>query len=235
MINKVEQLITVSEENGRYETERQARESKEGDKSSKLSELASELHPANRLEFTQEQLKAVEKIKACTNYYQILNVRKGVDQDELKKQYRKLALQYHPDKNRAPGASEAFKKINSAFDTLRDPLRRQHYDLFGNTTPLLKKNSFSEDFHNNFGDEFPNEMFYNVFCENYNSDDMYTDYGNFWCDEDSSRLGRSESDCQRPSGTTIAFQILPVILFVFLSILSSYLMSDPVYSLSRDS
>ena len=48
-------------------------------------------------------------IKKCKDYYEILGVSKEATEAELKKQYKKLALQFHPDKNRAPGASEAFK------------------------------------------------------------------------------------------------------------------------------
>ena len=50
-------------------------------------------------------------IKKCKDYYEILGVNKEATEAELKKQYRKLALQFHPDKNRAPGASEAFKGL----------------------------------------------------------------------------------------------------------------------------
>ena len=51
------------------------------------------------------------RIKRCKDYYEILDVTKQASDGELKKKYRKLALQFHPDKNRAPGAAEAFKGI----------------------------------------------------------------------------------------------------------------------------
>ena len=53
-------------------------------------------------------------IKKCKDYYEILGVNKEATEAELKKQYKKLALQFHPDKNRAPGASEAFKGLCNA-------------------------------------------------------------------------------------------------------------------------
>lgn len=57
-------------------------------------------------------------IKKCKDYYEILGVSKEATEAELKKQYKKLALQFHPDKNRAPGASEAFKGNCATFCTI---------------------------------------------------------------------------------------------------------------------
>jgi molecular chaperone DnaJ len=69
---------------------------------------------------------------AKKDYYEILGVAKTASEDELKKAYRKLAVQYHPDKN--PGdkaAEEKFKEISEAYDVLRDPQKRAGYDRFG--------------------------------------------------------------------------------------------------------
>src|SRR2546426_2745087 len=65
--------------------------------------------------------------------YDTLGVKKGAPADEIKKAYRKLARQYHPDKN--PGdaaAEERFKEIQTAYDVLSDPEKRKQYDAFGN-------------------------------------------------------------------------------------------------------
>ncbi len=66
-------------------------------------------------EYSSEQVDAVKKIRKCKDYYEILGVSKDASESDLKKAYRKLALQFHPDKNNAPGAGEAFKAIGNAF------------------------------------------------------------------------------------------------------------------------
>ncbi len=63
------------------------------------------------------------------DYYQILGVEKKATQEEIKKAYRKLAHQHHPDK--AGGAEEKFKEINAAYEVLGDGKKRQQYDAFG--------------------------------------------------------------------------------------------------------
>ena len=67
------------------------------------------------------------------DYYRILGITKNVSDAEIKKAYRKLAMQYHPDRN--PGkekwANEKFKEINEAYGVLGDPQKRGQYDQFG--------------------------------------------------------------------------------------------------------
>lgn len=66
------------------------------------------------------------------DYYSILGVAKNASEDELKKAYRKLAMQYHPDKNHGNAEAEKkFKAINEAYDVLKDPQKRAAYDRFG--------------------------------------------------------------------------------------------------------
>jgi molecular chaperone DnaJ len=65
------------------------------------------------------------------DYYQILGVSRDVDKDELKRAYRRLARQYHPDVNKEPGAEEKFKEISRAYEVLSEPETRGRYDRFG--------------------------------------------------------------------------------------------------------
>src|SRR5215203_3333854 len=66
------------------------------------------------------------------DFYGVLGVDRGASDDDIKKAYRKLAMQYHPDRNNgAKEAEEKFKEITEAYDILRDPQKRAAYDRYG--------------------------------------------------------------------------------------------------------
>lgn len=65
------------------------------------------------------------------DYYEMLGVPKTASKDEVKNAYRKLALQYHPDRNKSPGAEEKFKEFSEAYAVLSDDEKRKQYDNFG--------------------------------------------------------------------------------------------------------
>ncbi|KAJ2498598.1 Chaperone protein dnaJ [Coemansia sp. RSA 1972] len=82
--------------------------------------------------YTKEQLSAVKKVmKIKDDYYKVLAIERTATEAEVKKAYRKSALAFHPDKNTAPGADEAFKLVAHAFTVLSDKDKRAHYDRFG--------------------------------------------------------------------------------------------------------
>jgi molecular chaperone DnaJ len=65
------------------------------------------------------------------DYYEVLGVQKTASKDEIKDSYRKLALQYHPDRNKSPDAEEKFKEISEAYAVLSDDEKRSQYDQLG--------------------------------------------------------------------------------------------------------
>ena len=65
------------------------------------------------------------------DYYEVLGVGRGATDEEMKKAFRTLARQYHPDVNKSPGAAERFKEVAEAYEVLRDPEKRAAYDRFG--------------------------------------------------------------------------------------------------------
>lgn len=89
------------------------------------------------------------------DYYKILGVAKGASSDDIKKSYRKLAMQYHPDRN--PGDKESerkFKEINEAYDTLKDPQKKAAYDRFGHQAQGGSAGGGSRGFQGHQGFDF---------------------------------------------------------------------------------
>jgi len=65
------------------------------------------------------------------DYYDILGISRSSDADEIKRAYRKLARELHPDMNKAADASEKFNEVQEAYDTLSDSEKKSSYDRFG--------------------------------------------------------------------------------------------------------
>ena len=68
---------------------------------------------------------------ANTDYYDILGLSRGVGEEDIRKAFRKKAMEYHPDRNKSPDAEEKFKEINEAYQVLSDRNKRAQYDQFG--------------------------------------------------------------------------------------------------------
>ncbi len=95
------------------------------------------------------------------DYYEILGLSKEASADDIKKTYRKLALKYHPDRNKEAGAEEKFKEISEAYAVLSDSEKRAHYDRFGHAgidSQYSAEDIFRGADFGGFGDIF--EMFF---------------------------------------------------------------------------
>src|SRR5215468_1492115 len=96
------------------------------------------------------------------DYYEILGVKREADDEEIKRAYRKLAMQYHPDRNVGDAEAEVkFKEASEAYEVLRDPDKRQRYNRYGhaglegmNLHDFNSRQSVFDLFGDLFGDFF---------------------------------------------------------------------------------
>ncbi|PON80373.1 DnaJ domain containing protein [Parasponia andersonii] len=116
--------------------------------------------------YSEEHVQLIRQIKRDKDYYAVLGVEKTCSVEEIRKAYRKLSLKVHPDKNKAPGSEEAFKKVSKAFKCLSDGESRRQYDQTGLVDEFeynqqhnmrRRRRRTGQDF---FDDEFdPDEIF----------------------------------------------------------------------------
>ncbi|MBC8080204.1 MAG: molecular chaperone DnaJ [Gorillibacterium sp.] len=93
------------------------------------------------------------------DFYEVLGVRKDASADEIKKAYRKMARQYHPDVNKAADAESKFKEVNEANEVLSDDQKRAAYDRYGHVDPSQGMGGAGAGDFGGFGDIF--DMFFN--------------------------------------------------------------------------
>ncbi|CAL4068326.1 unnamed protein product [Meganyctiphanes norvegica] len=204
--------------------------------------------PSSEGEYTQEQVDAVKRIKKCKDYYEILGVTKEAGESDLKKAYRKLALQFHPDKNKSPGAAEAFKAVGNAFAVLSDTEKRKQYDLYGpdeaNTATSHRNTHNHNDFTRGYeGDMTAEELFNMFFGGGYPGGNVYVRRGHTWeragtggtMGGRGGRHSHQQGAHSEQSNLSVFLQLMPLLLILLLSLASSLLSSDPTYSLSPTS
>lgn len=99
-------------------------------------------------------LLITELILADKDYYEILGVPKDASDRQIKKAFHKLAMRYHPDKNKSPDAEAKFREIAEAYETLSDDKRRQEYDQ-------MRSSPFSREGTRKGGDQFHQPFSFN--------------------------------------------------------------------------
>ena len=80
------------------------------------------------------------------DYYDVLGVARGASAEEMKKAFRRLAMQFHPDRNQEAGAEARFKEVNEAYEVLSDPEKRALYDRFGHAATQGGADGFARGF-----------------------------------------------------------------------------------------
>jgi molecular chaperone DnaJ len=106
------------------------------------------------------------------DYYEVLGVTRDASQDDIKKTFRKLAFQYHPDRNKEPGSEEKFKEISEAYAVLSDEQKKAQYDRFGHAgisgaysqEDIFRSANFQDIFRDmGFGDDIFSRIFGSMF------------------------------------------------------------------------
>ncbi|KRX42316.1 DnaJ -like protein subfamily B member 12, partial [Trichinella nativa] len=183
--------------------------------------------PQINVDYSEADLKAVKRnpslsnrIRKCKDYYEILNVSKSCTELELKKQYRKLALQFHPDKC----------TIGNAYAVLSDPKKRERYDMYGNESEVgtTRRNGFNEyDYTRGFEAEMSAEEIFNMFFGGTFPRDQIFRRGSAF----HFRYDRDEHE--NPLNTF--FQVFPILIVLIVTIIGQLFSADPVYSLTKSS
>ncbi|GFY80915.1 DnaJ heat shock amino-terminal domain protein [Actinidia rufa] len=181
--------------------------------------------------YTEEQISIVREIKGKKDYYEILGIEKNCTDDDVKKAYRKLSLKVHPDKNKAPGAEEAFKNVSKAFKCLSAEESRKKYDVVGSDEIVYQSHRREARGFNGFyeADIDADEIFRNFFFGGMNPG-VATQFGTFSFGGPGvgvrTRTGNNGSNGMART----LIQLLPVLLILVLNFLPS---SEPIYELSR--
>lgn len=185
-------------------------------------------------DYTAEEVEAVRRIKNCKDLYEILGVTKNASDADLKKAYRKLALQFHPDKCKAPGATDAFKAIGKAFSVLNDADKRRQYDQYGHAMEPQHHRGHGGGgggsrqyyYYADEDDDFSAEELFNIF------------FGHSGVATRGHRRRQQGHTYHFTNNTTqntthTLAQLLPYLLLFLISILGTLFVSDPQFQLHR--
>lgn len=180
--------------------------------------------------YTEEQINIVREIKKKKDYYEILGLERSCTLEDVRKAYRKLSLKVHPDKNKAPGAEEAFKAVSKSFQCLSNEESRRRYDVSGSDDPAPVRRHHRGFNANGFyeADIDAEEIFRNFFGGMHQAT---TPFGTFHFQ--TGGMGGNGGHGMQGSGNLsirTLVQILPILVLLLINFLPS---SDPLYTFNR--
>lgn len=190
---------------------------------------------------------AVRKIKNCKDFYEILGVPNTASDSDLKKAYKKLALQFHPDKNKTTGATEAFKAIGKAFSVLSDAQKRKQYDNYGAESFESSGSSPSRSSHGHGYRTHYSSNSYSWNDEEFSADELFNlFFGGSAAHSSHARRHQAEHRRQANGGQNftftnssnnyaVLFQLMPILLIIVLSLVSNFMIGEPIYNLQKTS
>ncbi|CAF0801300.1 unnamed protein product [Adineta ricciae] len=214
-------------------------------------------HSTSSNDYTSEEAEAVRKVKTCKDLYEILGVNKSASEADLKKAYRKLALQFHPDKCKAPGATDAFKgksflffiklyllfrcyitAIGKAFSILSDPKKREQYDQYGHAMePQYNHRS------NGGGGRGSHQYYYYEDDEDFSAEEIFNIFFGYSGPPNRTYRRRQQTNPfhftthsqhnQTQNTTHTLAQLLPYLFLFLISIIGTFLVSEPQFQLHR--
>ncbi|GAB2266648.1 hypothetical protein Dimus_001642 [Dionaea muscipula] len=181
--------------------------------------------------YTDEHVQLIRQIKKHKDYYAVLGVEKMCSVEEVRKAYRRLSLKVHPDKNKAPGAEEAFKKVSKAFKCLSEEESRRQYDQMGlaedfehnQQHPVRRRRGATNGFYE---DEFdPDEIFRAFFGQT-------NVFGNTHVFRTGGMATQQRAGANGGGPNFLVFlQLLPFLVIILLAYLP---FSEPEYSLQKN-
>ncbi|XP_077310536.1 dnaJ homolog subfamily B member 12 [Lithobates pipiens] len=227
----IESLTNASQANGEHESTESSNPRLRKNAAEPSTTANGEAGTDTGKSYTPDQVEAVKRVKQCKDYYEILGVTREATDDDLKKSYRKLALKFHPDKNHAPGATEAFKAIGNAYAVLSNPEKRKQYDQFGEEKVNPSRHGHS-DFHRGFeADISPEDLFNMFFGGGFPTSNVHVYSNGRMRYTHAQRQDRREHQAEGSLGMFV--QLMPILILIIVSALSQMMVSNPPYSLSH--
>jgi hypothetical protein len=232
-IKKLKNFLS-SPNNNQKETKMDEKKKEKQEK--KLQQEEEAKFPKEQIDEIKSKIKCKgKKEKLKKDFYEILGISKDATEEEITKSYRKLCMKFHPDVNKAPGATEAFKNIGSAYSCLKDQQKRSNYDRFGSEDGpqrLATSRPFysQRGFYNQQGDEDIDEIFRAFFGGGGAS--MFQSRGNPFFSRRQRRQRREEQEeeqeQERQTGSIFSFilQMLPIFLIFILPSIVSFIGSE---------